>query len=205
MEHVWNRYWQVVQRKLPGILLASVAAALIVWGVVARVGPTYEVYFSYLISLSEPERAPEYRFDGYYALSATDLFAETLAQWLKVPENIVAAYGQGGLPVPSDDARVLQRAVTAQKQSAQLVAVTVRSAEEDHARRLAAGLREVGRLRVEEYHQQGIPTLRFRVVATEPWVGRRELSRPVIVVATFIFVFLLAVNVVILRESWRDV
>lgn len=198
-----NHYWQVVQRKLPGILLASVAAAVVAGLVVNRVGPTYTVHYSYLVSLSEREETDDFRFDGYYALSATDLFTATLASWVGAPEVVVAAYEEAGVAT-SQDPRDVARTVTAEKKAPQLVAVTVRHKDQAVAEKLAQGLQVVMERNVEQYHDQGIPELIFRVVATSPWLGISRLSAPVIVSATFIFVLLMGVNAVLLVESVKQ-
>lgn len=199
----FGHYWQVVQRAMPRLLLISAAIAIVAALIVRAVGPTHQVHFSYLISLSEREAESEYRFDGYYALSATDLFATTLAEWIKTPEVIVSAYRQAGIEPETSDPRVLVKAVDAVRSAPQLVAVTVRHADQQMAERLASGLREVMRENVEQYHDQGIPALRFRVVATEPWLGTRILSAPVIVTATFVFALFMSINVVIFKESLK--
>lgn len=199
----FDKYWQVVQRKMPGVLLVSGAAAIIAWLIVGRVGPTYTVHYSYLVSLSEREEAEDFRFDGYYALSATDLFAATLASWVRLPEVVVAAYGEAGVAAARDP-RDVARAVTAEKKAPQLVAVAVRHKDQALAEKLAQGLQVVMERNIEQYHDQGIPELTFRVVATSPWLGISRLSAPVIVGATFVFVLLIGVNVVLLVESVKN-
>lgn len=187
------------------LLLVSVAVGVLAYAVVHRLGPTYEVHFSYLVSLSERETVPEYQFDGYYALQATDLFAATLARWATTSEVIVAAYSAAGIDSPTDDPRALGRSVAAVKSAPQLVEVTVRGKQRDEVERLAVGLRRVMEQNVARYHDEGIPALHFRVVATEPWVGTTRLSASVIVSAVFIFTFLFGVNGVLLLESLRRV
>lgn len=198
-----SHYWQVVQRKMPGVLLVSGAVAVIAWLVVSRVGPTYTVHYSYLVSLSEREETDDFRFDGYYALSATDLFTATLASWVSLPEVVVAAYEEAGLAA-SQDPRDVARAVTAEKKAPQLVAVTVRHKDQALAEKLAQGLQVVMESNIEQYHDQGIPELTWRVVATSPWLGISRLSAPVIVGATFVFMLLMGVNVVLLVESVKN-
>ena len=176
---------------------------MVVWGFVRQLGPTYQVHFSYLVSLGEREAAGEFRFDGYYALSATDLFAATLAEWVKTPEVIAAAYERSGVDLESRDSRSLARTVLADKLAPQLVVVTVQHRDRGKAERLAEGLREVMSSNVDSYHDQGIPALRFRVVATKPWLGVSRLSQSVITGAVFVFVLLAGLNLVILLESVR--
>lgn len=188
---------------MPGVLLVSVAAAVIAWLVVVRVGPTYAVHYSYLVSLSEREEVEDFSFDGYYALSATDLFAATLASWISAPEVVVEAHEEAGLALASRDPRDVVRAVKAEKRAPQLVAVTVRHKNREAAEQLAQGLQMVVKANVERYHDQGIPALTFRVVATESWTSVRQIEVAVVVVAAFIFVLLASINVVLLIESIR--
>jgi len=197
----FDHYWKLVLRRMPQLLMLSFAVALVVFIFVRQVGPTHQVHFSYLISLSERDEVEEYRFDGFYALQATDLFAATLAKWMQTPEVVVAAYEEAGLELESRDPRQLTKQVQAIKTAPQLIEVTVRNESQDVAERLTAGLMIVMERNVDDYHDQGIPVVVFRVVATEPWSGVTELSAPVIVIATFIFVFLLALNGVLLIES----
>lgn len=194
-------YWQQTKQQLPKVLLFSVVVALIAWGVAARIAPTHEVHFSYLVSLSQRDNVNEYRFDGFYALQATDLFAATLAKWAATPEVVVKAYQEAGLEIPSEDPRSLTRAIRAEKVAPQLIAVTVRDQSREVAQALAAGLQDVIEENVAAYHAQGVPAVQFRVVTTQPWTGVTRISVPIVVVATFVAAFLLAVNAVLLRVS----
>jgi hypothetical protein len=203
METPLSHYWDAAVRRLPAVLLVSAAAALAAWLFVRALGPTYEVHFSYIISLSEREETGDFRFDGYYALSATDLFATTVAEWLKAPETVVAAYERGGVELSSRDPTHVVRSVSAEKTAPQLVAVAVRAKDREQAERLARGLQDVMGERLAAYHEHGVPALRFRAVATEPWVGARSLSAAVISAAVFIFTFFAVINLTVLRESIR--
>lgn len=196
-------YWRVAQSKLPLALLVSVAAAVIAFVIVRQVGPGYQVHWSYLVSLQERDTVNEYRFDGYYALAATDLFAATLAKWTATPETIVAAYEAAGLELPDVDPRGVTRQVQAVKSAPQLVEVTVRHSERETAERLAAGMREVMAENVERYHNQGVPAVAFAAVPTEPWTGTTRLAAPVIVTATFLFTFFIVLNGILLIESLK--
>ncbi len=198
---VFEQYWRVVQQKMPTVLVISFVLAIAAWLVVRGVGASYEVHFSYLVSLSQREEVSDYSFDGYYALQATDLFTATLAQWIKTPEVIVEAYKESEIKLGDVDPRALGRKIKSVKTAPQLIEVTVNGKNREETKRLAEGVRAVMKKNVERYHDKGIPALRFRVVETEPWIGQQKLSKAPIVVATFIFVFFMGINVVILVES----
>lgn len=199
----YRLYWEGLWRRIPWMLCVSFGLAIVAYIVVRQMGPTYRVQFSYLVSLSAREPAEEFRFDGYYAIQATDLFAATVAQWAKTPEVIVAAYTRAGLEVPTDDPRQLAKFVETGKTAPQLIQVTVSEQDEERARRLAQGLRDTVADNVAHYHDEGIPALQFRVVATEPWVGVTRPALPLIVVATFVFSFFALVNGWLLLASLR--
>lgn len=199
----FKAYWQRVRLALPWLLLASFAAGVVAYVIASSYPPAHQVHFSYLISLSEREAAGEFRFDGFYALQATDLFAQTLARWIQTPEVIVAAYREAGLTPPTENPRQLTRLIKADKTAPQLVQVTVEETSEEKAGQLTTALQTVMEKNVAAYDDQGIPAIAFRVVATDPWAGKNEVSVPVITTATFVFVFLLALNGVLLLYSVR--
>lgn len=199
----YDMYRQAMVRHLPLVLIISFVAAMVAAAAAQALAPAPEVHFSYLVSLRQREDAAQYRFDGYYALQATDLFAATLASWVHTPEIIAAAYQQAGLVLTDRDPRSVQAAITATKSSPQLVEVTVRQPIEADAQKLATGLQAVMNEEVAAYHAQGIPAVTFGVVATTPWVGQRAVATRVVTAAAFIFVFIAALNVVLFQASLR--
>lgn len=189
-------YWAAVKRRWVVIVVVALLAGLLAYGIATRGRPRYEVHFSYIVSLAQRERAPEYRFDGYYALQATDLFTTTLASWIGAPEVGVAAYAEAGLPAPAD-ARAISHAIRAQKAAPQLVQVTVREDSEGMAASLAAGLRTVMATNVAKYQDEGTPELMFRAVPTDSWTGTVRPPVLVVAAATTAFVLVAGVNLVV--------
>lgn len=189
-----NQYWHAFVGRLPQFLLISVVCAVAALLVVQNLPRRQQVHFSYLVSLSERESASDYRFDGYYALQATDLFAATLAEWVRTPEVIVMAYQDAGLTLPSDDPRQLVSQVESRKASSQLVQVTVKKEDRETALKLAQGLQVAIDRNLALYHDKGIPALRFQVVATTPWAGTRPVATGVIVGATFLAALFVCIN-----------
>lgn len=204
MESGLRHYGEVVRRRLPLVVLISVIAAVVALVAAKQIQTRHEVHFSYLVSLSARDEVSEFRFDGYYALQATDLFASTLARWVETPEVIVTAYQEAGLELPSPDPRQVTRAVRAEKAAPQLVTVTVYGSTQEKAQALARGLRQVMERNVARYHDKGGRAVTFTAVATEPWSGVTRVSVPVVVTATFVFTFLIVLNGILFVESLRN-
>lgn len=197
----YSSYLTGLQRRLPLFLLISVAGAALAWAVVSRWEPQHRVHFSYLVSLADRETPPEYTFDGFYALQATDLFTTTLASFLQTPDFIVDAYQTADLPLPTDDVRRLTRTVTARKTAPLLVEVEVRGSDGEKAEKLAGGLQEATQRRVAQYQEQGTPALRFNVVATSGWTSTTRVAVGVITAGVFALTLVLLINAYLLWES----
>ena len=193
----------VIKRFGTQILLFSTAAALGAGLVAETIGVTYQVHYSYFAALSEREETDDYSYDGFYAIQATELFTETFVGWVTAPETIAQAYEAVGVALPTTNARDLAGSVAAVKRGPLLVGVTVQGKDKVKTELLAEGLRRVVEEKVGEYQAEGIPGLEFTIKASEPWVGEVKLSRPVIFWSTFILVFFIGLNLVLLKESLK--
>lgn len=203
MPEPWREMRERLWQSAGQILLFSAAAALLAGLIVEGVGETYQVHYSYWVSLSGREEADDFRFDGFYAIQATELFAETLAAWLTAPETIVRAHEAAGLAVMDLNPRGLAERVSAVKKAPQMVEVTVKGKDQKKTEELAAGLRTITMDKIGQYPQDGIPGLRYNAQASNPWTGTVSLSRPIVTGAVFIFVCLLGINLVLLKASWK--
>lgn len=198
-----SQYLGELRRRIPILLLIAFAAAAFAYGIARRIDPTYEVHYSYIVSLSERENPQEYTFDGYYALQATDLFAATLARWAQTPEVVVASFKEAQLPLTTTQPYELSKIVRADKTAPQLVQVTVTGATERDALALSNGLQRVMEMNIERYEEEGIPALRFRVSATDSWVGSTSVSVPIITSATFLLFLFLGFNTILFLTALR--
>lgn len=186
METIWPR----IGKTLPWLVAGGLVIGLVAAGTVARMESGWAVHFSYVVSLQEREAASTYRYDGYYALQAIELFTKTLAEWIVAPEMVAASARAAHLPEPTG----IMKAVEAEAAAPQLVRVTVRAATRTEAEQLAHGVQ------VAVHH--GVPA-EFKVVATEPWVTPAGLNKKLVGVATGILVFFVGLNLLVLRESLR--
>ncbi len=203
MNESWYRYGEVIKRGIPWIGVTALAAGIITAALLRNWGPSYDMHFSYVVSLGEREESEAYTFDGYYALQATDLFVASLAKWTVAPEMVARAYEVAGLEQPRS-ARVLAQAVKSEKTAPQIVQVTVTSKNQAEVERLTAGVQEVVQQNIDNYNQDGLPLARFQVMTTEQWLGQQEVAAGVTGIAVGLVVLFLLINAVLLRESWRQ-
>lgn len=195
---------QTTKKYFPGVLLLGFALSFLVFVVIEKTGPTYEVHYSYLVSIKERDRTEDYRFDGYYAINSTDLFASTLAAWSQTPEIIVKAHNEAGMELPNRNPAQLTKTVTTNKTGPQIIQVTIKHKNQNSAEKLAQGHKKAVEQNIAKYHQEGNPDIRFSVVATEPWTGQTSLSVSTITIGVFVFSILIGMNAVFLLESMKN-
>jgi capsular polysaccharide biosynthesis protein len=52
----------------------------------------YETSLSLFINKNETQETDDFKYDGYYALQASEIIADSIEQWLKSPEFVNAVY-----------------------------------------------------------------------------------------------------------------
>lgn len=205
MTSLFTEYLIQLRRRLPVLILISLAMAVCAYAVVNRQGITHEVHFSYLVSLQERSPSSQYQFDGYYALQAIELFTETLSKWVITPEVLVEAYQRAQVPLPGLSQRQLQAGVSAEQAAPQLVHVVIRNQNVEYAKKVAAALDTTIQEKVTLYQEQGTPAVQFKIVATKPWAGKSSLNNVLILVATALGTFFIGLNLVLLWEGLKRV
>ncbi|HLC48811.1 MAG TPA: hypothetical protein VJI96_00295 [Candidatus Andersenbacteria bacterium] len=185
------------------ILSLSLIVAFIAYGVVKKIPGTYEVHFSYMVSIEQHDVALGFRYDGYYALSSTDLFSATLASIASAPETIIAAYIASGIQPPTQDAIRLVRVVTAKKTAPALVQITVTDASQKNAEQLTSGLMTVLAKTIDEYNTKGPASLIFHGVSTTPWTSVHAPLPLPIAASMFMLVFLGGNMIVLVRQALK--
>lgn len=196
-------YRYALQKSAFWLLVISGVVAALSYGVMNRLGVRHEVHFSYLVSLTQREQAPDYTFDGYYALQATDLFSTTLAALITTPEVVIAAIKEAHVTLPSSDPFALRSLVTATKEAPQLVHVTIKHSDQSMAEKIKSGLEQVVAKEIHKYDTQGTPALSFTIVATDPWTATQEPNALLVALITFLVVAFLGVNTVLFVTSLK--
>jgi hypothetical protein len=194
----------LLRRSFSTLLLLAAAAALITAFLVPRLPKGVDVALTFTVPIPHRPPSGEYEFDGFYALQATDLFAETLAGWLTSPNFVAEVYRRTGLPQPASSVRRLNRVFTARKISGQLVELRFRARSEEEAHRLLTEITEVVAERTENFNEEGRASLTFAITAENPLIIPVHRSAPLRALVAAIVAFVLAANVVVFWDVLRS-
>lgn len=97
----------------------------------------YEASFSFLVSRFGADSTADYKYDGYYALKASDLMADTVEQWLKNPEAVQSIYAKAGVDGRFKSLKDMARKFKATKLTSQLVEVRLKAEKSEDAKKVA--------------------------------------------------------------------
>ncbi len=173
--------------KVPRILITSFILAIIAYGVALKIPVSYDAHLSYVVSQQEREASAQFRYDGYYALSATDLFTATLAAWIGEPQTIAQAYKAANVQIPTYDAIDLTKHVRSQKTAPGLVSITVTDSSRETAEAVAKGIAEIIPSFIERQNTTGTPAVSFRSSVSGPWTGVSSVAPFPIALVVFVF------------------
>lgn len=174
-------------------LLIGFLAAVLGYTIAARLPVSYDVHFSYAISRGEGPPSKEFQYDGYYALSAIDLFTTTLAAWIASPEIIASGYASSDVPLPTRDAVDLVKHVRTEKAAPGLVRVTVQDVSQKTAEAVAKGITEIVPSFIQKQNEHISPAITFRAAVSQPWTSMNRVAPLPITLVIFIFVLLVQI------------
>ncbi|MBI4093234.1 MAG: hypothetical protein HY420_04895 [Candidatus Kerfeldbacteria bacterium] len=137
--------------------------------------PHYTTSLSLSVNRVNKESTSDYQYDGFYALQAADLFAQTVVSWLQAPPVLVEIYEQAGLTPPTvGSLRRLTTRFKTKKYSAQNIVVTYSSATADEASKLAAELTKNMQQRAEAANRTADGKTIFEIQSTKPVIIRAQ-------------------------------
>lgn len=121
-------------------LIASMAVLFAVLAGIWSVRQPIRYESNAIIVVDKPTIAPagatEYQYDKYYALEASDLFADTLAVWLASPSTVQRIYTAAGYEVPEISLKKMARIFKVNRQPTSNVIVTIADTDETKSRKL---------------------------------------------------------------------
>lgn len=190
-------------RALPLLCVVGVVVFVIAYMSAIKNPPSYEVHFSYIIAQQQRDASPDFRYDGYYSISGTELFSATLASLIMSPEQIVSAYTSANLPLSTQDPISLTKHVKAEKAASQLVQVTVTDTSKTNAEALAQAVDRVTQQAMQEYNKKNKDTAQFSLTQTHAWTGTVRVAAIPIALVSAVLVLVGVILVVLFQEALK--
>ncbi|MFH1048836.1 MAG: hypothetical protein V1732_04190 [Patescibacteria group bacterium] len=121
-----------------------------------------------LISRSGTQNTADYKYDGYYAVQASDIFADNASQWLAsasiASEIYIRAKAESELRSLKDFSKIFK----ADKLSSQYVRVRYRSKDKETAIDLAHAITDVLQEKADLLSRSSTEQIGFKVIYSDP-------------------------------------
>lgn len=184
-------YWS--QRVMIGIMVvvATVGAA-----VVAHFQPVrYGVSESFAINRINRQTTTQYQYDDYYALQASDLFAQTVVSWFSTPSVLQEAYLAANLDPNIDSVNSLPSRFRVKKYSSQNIVVRYTESTSERAAKVAQGIRSVMEQRTTVLNQSAEGKALFEIVGSTPVIAPVKVSP--LLAGTIAFIAMAAISMLL--------
>ena len=130
------------------------------------------------------QQTGDYRYDDFYRLQADEKFAETVVEWLKNPRTVVDVYDKAGIGTDSFSMRRLAKSFTAEKLSAQIVAVSFSAKDGKSAEKLSAAIPETITENIKLLNKKQDDGTWFEIVAQDPVIIQDRIGALAILLAS---------------------
>ncbi len=164
-------------RPLQAVLASSAAAALLFASVSSALPRRADVSFSFTVSQQARQATTDYSYDGYYALRASELVADTLISWLSTPSILKEVYEKAGIPTTDTEIKALAgRFFRGKKYSGQNVVVAYSAESRETAAKLHESLSSLLSSRARTLVLSPDQETIFIVTASEPVIAAGGVS-----------------------------
>lgn len=191
----WKQRWLIVV-----IVMVTTGTALLVASTrPVRIG----VSISFAINRINREATTQYQYDGYYALQAADLFAQTVISWFSTPSVLLEVYQQGNIDPAIQSISNLPSRFTVRKYSAQNIVVKYTESDQARAEKVAASLITVMASKASKMNQTSEGKSLFEIVGGVPAIAPATPNLGLLVAVAAVLSFALGLFVAATRHYLR--
>ncbi len=190
VQFAWRYKWLV----LVCVLVPTIAAILFA----TSRADTYTTSLAFTVNRINKQSTTEYQFDGYYALQASDLFAETVVSWFLTPSVIVEMYDRAGLDPQAESLGSLTSRFKIKKYSSQNIVVKFTSLTSEEASKLSDAVVAIVEDKAAALNQSADRKALFEAAGSKPVIVQDSKGTVLagvvgIVLGAFLALFLLTI------------
>ena len=197
-----KEYLKIIKRGISLVLSLTLLVGLAALIFTASQETLYETSLSLSISRADTQETLDYKYDQYYAIQASELFANTVEQWLKSPEVATKIYQKAEVELPVKSLRKLTKKFRANKMASQYVEVGFKAKSKDEAKRISSATLAVLQDKAALLSQVDRTAL-FSIIGAEPVIVE---DKPDIGLNTFLGLvtgLFLGIGLAFLKEYFR--
>jgi capsular polysaccharide biosynthesis protein len=163
-----KEYLRIFKKEKNTISTAVLALLVLVLVFTGLKGVSYENDMLLLISRSGTQNTPDYKYDGYYAVQASDVFADNVSQWLASASVASEIYSRAKAESEMRSLKDFSKAFKADKLSSQYVRVRYGTKDKETATNLAHAMTDVLQEKADMLAASSTEQISFKVIYSDP-------------------------------------
>ena len=175
-------YLRAIKKRWVFVVVLTVIIALL--GMVAAnfIAKKYDVSISLAIAREGKQETVDYKYDGYYAIQASEIFSENVESWFYSAEIVKQILDKAEVQMDVRNVNAYQRFFSARKLAAQNVQVKFTASSEEQAQEILMAVDEVVNKRTKILNEASDGAF-FTVIMESPIVVDRTPDYAIGVIA----------------------
>ncbi|KKW31873.1 MAG: hypothetical protein UY76_C0048G0011, partial [Candidatus Uhrbacteria bacterium GW2011_GWA2_52_8d] len=169
---------ELLKRNRWFFIVFLLVATLATYIISSRAKPIYATSLSITVDRIHRQATPDYQYDGYYAIQASDLFSQTILSWFLTPSTLLEFYQRANVDPKIDSLGGLTARFRARKFSAQNIVVQFSDPDRAAAEKLAKAIGDVVKERGESLNKDAEGQGIFEVLPAVPVVVETKPNVP---------------------------
>lgn len=169
-------YLIVIKSEKKMIIAITLLTALAAWIFSIYMPAHFETSVSLFIAKDGTQTTDQFKYDGYYALSAGEVVADNVEKMLQSPQLVEKIYGASGVDPNFKNIKGYKKKFTAKKMSNSYVEVSFQTPNRTDAEKIAEALTKTVNEQMNGISSQSQNEVAFKIENTEPIIIESKLD-----------------------------
>lgn len=169
-----KQYIKIIKQRANLIMITAILVGLFAFVFSAVLPTAYEASLSLLIAKSNIQETSDYKYDSFYSIQASDLFANSIVGWLKSPEVVMNIYKKANVDLPFENLRKLEKKFKAFKTSSHSVEIKFKSKSQKNAQNISEAIESVLKEKAELIKKTSQEEISFSIIGSEPVIIEKK-------------------------------
>lgn len=188
-------------KKYKIFLIVFIVAVLVLTNLVVLLRrKVYNASISFSINPIDQELTADFKYNGYYALLASESVADTVESWFSTPSFVQKVYEIAEIDSNIKNVSDFKRKFKAKKVSSQNVLISYKNKNEEDAKKLGESMNQLVKEKVEELNRNSEDKALYEVLGSKPVIAVASLSLVLVNLIALAVAFIAGVFVVSLRD-----
>ncbi len=134
----------------------------------------YETSLSLLLSKDRSQLTDDFKYDGYYALEASGILADSIVQWVKSPELISSVYQKAQIDGNFKNLKSYTKKIIAKKMSSQYIEVKFETNNIDQANKISIAIVDEINGKIQKMKNDSEEEIAFLISNENPITIKKE-------------------------------